>query len=275
MRKMKTIRQIIITSIKSFMMYRSYGNVLCMNTWERLLFIICIFSSCTVYAIEIEKTSQNFSLKLGATRLIYNMDSNGEVLVVSNPQDYPMLVQSKVYGDDRKSGAPFMVTPPLFRLNGQQDSQLRIVRTGGSFAKDRESLQWLCVKGIPPKQDDAWAVDDGKSSLSNKATLHAMVSVSNCIKLLIRPSGIGKSADAVASIKWELKGRNLLGKNSSPFYINLSTVKVGEVDISIMNYIPPFSSQKFELSETISGKVQWKAITDYGGETIMYSQSLN
>ncbi|MDO2495886.1 fimbria/pilus periplasmic chaperone [Escherichia coli] len=27
----------------------------------------------------------------------------------------------------------------------------RIVRTGGDFSVDRESLQWICIKGIPPK----------------------------------------------------------------------------------------------------------------------------
>ncbi|NPE97657.1 Dr fimbrial biogenesis chaperone DraB, partial [Escherichia coli] len=69
-------------------------------------------------------------------------------------QDYPMLVQSEVLSEDQKSPAPFVVTPPLFRLDGQQSSRLRIVRTGGEFPSDRESLQWICVKGIPPKEDD-------------------------------------------------------------------------------------------------------------------------
>ncbi|EHO3245598.1 fimbria/pilus periplasmic chaperone, partial [Escherichia coli] len=101
---------------------------------------------------EVETTSKVFSLHLGATRVVYNPDSAGETLTVINDQDYPMLVQSEVLAEDQKGAAPFVVIPPLFRLDALQSSRLRIVRTGGDFPSDRESLQWVCVKGIPPKE---------------------------------------------------------------------------------------------------------------------------
>ncbi|MEB7742644.1 fimbria/pilus periplasmic chaperone, partial [Escherichia coli] len=102
-------------------------------------------------------TVNTFSLQLGATRLIYDPDASGETLTIFNHQDYPVLVQSEVLKEDRTGGAPFVVTPPLFRLDGQQSSRLRIIRTGGNFPTDRESLQWLCVKSVPPRAEDKWA----------------------------------------------------------------------------------------------------------------------
>ncbi|MCZ5740328.1 fimbria/pilus periplasmic chaperone [Escherichia coli] len=84
---------------------------------------------------KIDATSKTFILHLGATRVIYNPSGNGSTLSVYNNQDYPMLVQSEVLAEDRKGKAPFVVTPPLFRLDGLQSSRLRIVRTGGVFLK--------------------------------------------------------------------------------------------------------------------------------------------
>lgn len=89
--------------------------------------------------------------------MIYDPDSAGSSLEVTNPQDYPILVQPKLARGDKKTAANFMVTPPVFRLDGGQQSRLRIVRVGGEYPKDRESLDWLCVTGVPPKADDEWA----------------------------------------------------------------------------------------------------------------------
>ncbi len=45
--------------------------------------------------------------------------------------------------------APFLITPPLFRLDAKQENVLRIIRTGGNLPADRESLFWLNIKSIP------------------------------------------------------------------------------------------------------------------------------
>ncbi|EDQ9497650.1 fimbria/pilus periplasmic chaperone, partial [Salmonella enterica subsp. enterica serovar Hartford] len=48
-----------------------------------------------------------FSVKLGATRVIYHAGTAGATLSVSNPQNYPILVQSSVKAEDKSSPAPF------------------------------------------------------------------------------------------------------------------------------------------------------------------------
>ncbi|EFB3864073.1 TPA: fimbria/pilus periplasmic chaperone [Escherichia coli] len=222
-----------------------------------------------------EVSAKTFSLHLGATRVVYNPASSGETLTVINDQDYPMLVQSEVLKEDQKAQAPFVVTPPLFRLDGQQSSRLRIVRTGGDFPADRESLQWICVKGIPPKEDDKWAEEKDKDRKADKVSLQVQLSVSSCIKLFVRPAAVkGRSDEAAARVTWQRTGNRLKGDNPTPFYINLSTLTVGGKEVKEREYIAPFSSREYPLPAGASGKVQWKVITDYGGTSKPFEAEL-
>ncbi|MGK4720503.1 fimbria/pilus periplasmic chaperone, partial [Salmonella enterica] len=66
-------------------------------------------------------------------------------------QNYHILFQSSVKAEDKNSPAPFMLMPPQFRLEANQQSQLRIIRTGGDMPKDRETLHWVCIKSVQPE----------------------------------------------------------------------------------------------------------------------------
>ena len=224
-----------------------------------------------------DTSTQSFSVRLNASRVIYDPASNGTTLTVTSPQDYPILVQSEVLNEDMKSKAPFVVTPPLMRLDGQQSSRLRIVRTGGNFAADRESLQWLCVKGIPPKADDAWAKGkDGKPDAGGKVSLNVQLSINNCIKLFVRPASVkGHSDDVADKLRFERAGGQLKAMNDSPFYMNLSSLKVNGTDVKDTRYVSPFSSRVFSLpAGKNAGKVEWKIVNDYGGESRTYQADI-
>lgn len=231
-----------------------------------------LFASSSV--AEMETTTQSFSVKLGATRVIYDPESNGATLTVDNTQDYPMLLQSVVLDESRQNKAPFVVTPPLMRLDAQQQSRLRIIRTGGDFANDRETLQWFCAKGIPPKPDDAWANDKKNSSsgIRDKVSVGVQLSINSCIKLLVRPPLVkGRPDHAAANISWTQQGNKVVANNNSPFYMNLISLKVGNVDIIEPRYVPPFSSHVYTIPRNINGKsVCWKIVNDYGGESRLY-----
>ncbi|UMS29252.1 chaperone protein AfaB [Escherichia coli] len=219
----------------------------------------------------VETTSKVFSLHLGATRVIYNPNLTGATLSVINDQNYPILVQSEVLAEDRKSHAPFIVTPPLFRLDGGQSSHLRIIRTSGEFPSDRETLQWVCVKGIPPKEGDKWAEVDKDKKTDNKMSMQVQLSVKNCIKLFFRPSSVKGHSDVAASqIAWQRSGEKLKGTNSTPFYINLSELTIGGWKVKEHLYISPFSSVDYDLPVGASGKVQWRVINDYGGKSNLF-----
>ncbi|MGK4836235.1 fimbria/pilus periplasmic chaperone [Salmonella enterica] len=252
----------------------SKKTMLLLMTWCMLS--MSSLQSIAAEKIKVEKNSQEFGVKLGVSRLIYSPGSTGQSISVSNPSDYPMLVQSRVYSEDMKSKAPFVVTPPLFRLDGLQQNNLRIIRTGGDFAKDRETLQWLCVKGIPPKADDLWAKDkEGKPAVNKAVSLNLKLSVDNCIKLFVRPESIkGHPDDVASSLSWVRHGSQLKAVNDTPFYMNLSSLKIGNTDISDIHYVPPFSSYTFALPKGTAGKVYWTVVTDYGGVSKVYQADI-
>ncbi|EOT1929388.1 fimbria/pilus periplasmic chaperone [Serratia marcescens] len=227
----------------------------------------------------VKTSTKSFAVKLGATRVIYDPDGNGATLAISNPQDYPMLVQSSVKAEDTTSPAPFVVTPPLFRLDGKQQNRLRIVRTGGTMPADRESLQWLCIKGIPPKNDDAWANDaSGKTQApkANAMSLDVQLSISNCIKLLVRPGAVkGTVTDVAKTLTWRVDGGRLTVKNPTPFYMSFASLQLGSAPVTHAEYVAPFGSKSYPMPKGVSGgQVQWKVITDYGGESPVYQAAV-
>ncbi|HDC4393599.1 TPA: fimbria/pilus periplasmic chaperone [Enterobacter cloacae] len=225
---------------------------------------------------KINTSTKSFSVKLGATRIIYNPDSSGATLPIINPQDYPILVQAQVYGEDKQSKAPYMVTPPLFRLDGNQQSRVRVVRTGGSFPSDRESMSWLCITGIPPKPEDVWGHDsDGKTQAPKEATLEVQLRINSCIKLLLRPSSLkGDASDSADKLSWKREGGNLKVTNPTPYYMNLKDVTVGGRKVENLDYVAPRAEKTFRLPAGGSGQVQWKVITDYGGDSRDFSAAL-
>ena len=78
---------------------------------------------------------------INGTRLVYQGEKKESSIGISNPDDINYLVQSWVDTGLKKGGkAPFLITPPLFRLNAKEDNVLRVVRTGGNMPEDRESL---------------------------------------------------------------------------------------------------------------------------------------
>ncbi|SUH10988.1 fimbrial assembly chaperone [Salmonella enterica subsp. enterica] len=96
-------------------------------------------------------------INIGTTRVIFHGDAKDASISISNSDNVPYLIQSwaQSISETGASGdAPFMVTPPLFRLNGGQKNVLRIIRTGGNLPEDRESLYWLDIKSIPSSNPD-------------------------------------------------------------------------------------------------------------------------
>lgn len=242
--------------------------------------LFCAFFSINTFASKlaethnIEQKNESYSVGLGATRIIYNSSSLGAVVSVENPNTYPVLVKSKVYLEDKKTAAPFVVTPPLFLLEGQEQSRIRIVRKGNSPVTDKETLNWLCVEGIPPEADDVWA-QGSQSAAARVATLNVVMKVNRCVKLLDRPETIKTTPDDLAgSLEWKQVGNKLKVQNPSPFYMTLGTLKVNGKEIKDVNYIPPFSSKEFSLSINKVTNIDWTIIGDLGGESRIYSTTI-
>ncbi|MFM0954664.1 fimbria/pilus periplasmic chaperone [Yersinia enterocolitica] len=227
-----------------------------------------------------------FSVRTGETRIIYPLSSvKGVSLSVTNPQDYPILVQTQVKGEDKHSTAPFMATPPLFRLDAGMRGQVRVIRTGGNFPEDRESLQWLCLTGIPPKEGDMWdnGHHDNKKETQQDVNLDVRLSISTCMKLLVRPDQLKqKPEDVAGELIWQRNGKQLQVNNPTPFYISFKSINLGGKDINLSSagentYVAPFGERSYALPVDMVGspvEVNWKIINDLGGESQVFKANV-
>lgn len=245
----------------------------CSNIFLSGFIFILASSSVLASGSDVAQNTKVFKLELGATRIIYNPEELGAQLSVANPQSFPVLVQSRVFNEDRKTQAPFVVTPPLFRLDPNQRNTLRILNINAPRSES-ESLHWLCVTGIPPKNGDAWA-ENKTQRPEHQAQVNMEVSTHMCIKLISRPADIsGSLMQAAASLRWKREGNKIIATNNSPYYINLHSINAGKIPIEHPEYIPPFSDRAFNMKGKPEDTVNWSVITDAGGESRRYSAQM-
>ncbi|HGM6627009.1 TPA: molecular chaperone [Serratia marcescens] len=219
-----------------------------MNTWSKVLPFMILLNAAPALAAE------SGGVTVGGTRLIYDGSKKEASLSVTNSDGNPYLIQSwieaKTEGGEK---APFIITPPLFRLEGNQQNVLRIVRTGGNLPEDRESLYWMNIKSIP-----ATTKKEGVNTLQ--------IAVNTRIKLIYRPQGVSGTPETVTDkLTWSQSGNKLTVTNPTPFIMNFQQVKVGGREIPDVTYVMPMGRASFVVPAGTSGKVSWRLISDYGG----------
>ena len=127
-------------------------------------------------------------IKLQSTRVIYPGEShNGITFTVTNNTAKPFLLQSRVIpwqadeqdnvSGNQSGGVPFIVLPPLQRLEASDALMLRIRLTRNTLPKDRESVFILSLKTIP-----------GQEKNTDSASL--TLAMQNNLKLFYRPEGM-------------------------------------------------------------------------------------
>ncbi|MEO3989994.1 fimbria/pilus periplasmic chaperone [Pseudocitrobacter cyperus] len=199
---------------------------------------------------------------IGATRVIYPGGAKDATITVENANsDAPFLIQSWVRSDNASAEeVPFIVTPPLFRLNARQKNVLRIINTGGNLPQDRESLFWLNIKAIPTS-----VPEDQQNKL--------VLAVKSEFKLIYRPKALTqKPEDVTDKLRWQQQGGRLIVNNPTAYYMNLANVTVGGVKIKEARYLAPFSNDQFSLPSGAHGQVTWALINDFGGTGPQHKQ---
>ncbi|WP_413506589.1 molecular chaperone [Serratia proteamaculans] len=198
-------------------------------------------------------TAAHAGVIVGATRVIYHGASKEETLSVKNPEkDTPYMLQSWVenanHGQQAKT---FVITPPIFKLDPGQETNLRIVYMGTDLPKDRESVFWLDVKSTP-------------GTLKSEEN-QLQVSIKSRIKLFFRPAGIqGNSAEAYKHLKFSRQGNQLNVNNPTPYYVSFYSVKIGSNEIKDAGMVAPMSNASWPLTSASVNSVSWQAITDFG-----------
>ncbi|PHM26292.1 P pilus assembly chaperone PapD [Xenorhabdus ehlersii] len=190
---------------------------------------------------------------IGGTRVIYKGNKKETSISVKNADESrPYLIQSFISTDSKGEKAPFIVTPPLFRLDAGKESILRIVRIGGNLPEDRESVFYLNVKSIPAIQEN------------EQNTL--LIAVKTRIKLFYRPEGIeGDSEEAYKTLTFCRIGHQLEVRNPSNYYVTIGQLKVAGKTLTGTDMIAPQGVAYFVLPSESSGLVSWNSINSHGG----------
>ncbi|MGL4726472.1 MAG: fimbrial biogenesis chaperone [Scandinavium sp.] len=199
------------------------------------------------------------SIVITGTRVVYPSDSREVSVKVSNKGQSPVLIQSWMDNGDIKAKpdqikVPFVLTPPINRIEPGSGQTLRIRSLPNNLPADRESIFWLNVLEIPAKPKDAAAEKNN----------YLQVAFRSRIKFFWRPKGLSGSPKAAATdLQWSHTGHGLHVKNNSPYYISLVDVSSGgkKADGKMLT---PFGSDDYALPVSAGSQIKAGYVNDYG-----------
>ncbi len=214
---------------------------------------------------------------IGGTRVVFPA-RDGEVTVrLTNDNTTPALIEAWIDSGDAHStpdkvDTPFIITPPLFRMEAHKEQSLRILSTPASLPADRESLFWLNVLEIPPKPTGSQVV--GKNLLQ--------FAIRSRLKLFYRPDQLaGDPLKAPAEVTWKAvadgHGYALEVHNPTAYHITIvrATIKVGGKSyVSDAGMVEPFGNLQLKIDELASApasgtSVTYDIVNDYGATTAL------
>jgi P pilus assembly chaperone PapD len=203
---------------------------------------------------------------INGTRVIYPSQAREVTVQVDNVGDAPSLVQAWIDAGNPdqtpdNSDAPFVLTPPISRIEPGRSQALRIIFSGSGLSVDRESVFWLNVLDVPPSP--------GKSAEGEQNYLQ--VAFRSRIKLFYRPQGLkGLANDAPESLRWTRLGSDRMRiENPTPYYVTLAEIRAGaDAGGPVLEdkgkMLAPRESIEMPVPAQYS-QVQFVTINDFGG----------
>ena len=220
------------------------------------LFFFAVYISNTAFA----------SIVINTTRVIYPQDEKEVTVKINNLGKSPVLIQNwidngDVNADPDSIQVPFILTPPMNRVDPGKGQTLRISYTGTSLPSDRETLFWLNVLEAPPVVVDS--VNPNRMQVAFRTR----------IKFFYRPTGLKTDLQTSAqSLKWVIDKGSLQVRNDSPYFVSLLGVRVThngkEEQTKAGMMISPYkdSDVSFSSGATFStgDKLSYDYINDWG-----------
>lgn len=167
-------------------------------------------------------TVANAAVALGATRVIYPANQKQVLLPVTNNDPASVyLIQSWIENAGDQKDTQFVITPPLFSMQGKKENTLRIINaTNHQLPGDRESLFWVNVKAIPAMEKDQ----------KNENTLQ--LAIISRIKMFYRPTNLAMAPEeAPAMLRFRRSGSKLTLINPTPYFITVTNMKAGNSNL--------------------------------------------
>jgi len=205
---------------------------------------------------------------IDGTRIIFPSTSKSISVQLRNGFSTPALVQTWIDNGDINQipdadKIPFVLTPPLSRVEPNKGQIIRIIPTDSSdLPQDRESLFWFNMLDIPP--------DDPEYMGENLLTFN----VRTRIKLFYRPSNLRMSTNtAYTSIKanYNQSTKTINLSNPTPYFITITRMdfqsKSKHTSYSEAAMLEPFSQKVLEglTLNFFPEKFSYQIVNDLGG----------
>ena len=224
------------------------------------------------------------SVVIAGTRVVFPSAEKEVTIKLNNEGKTPGLVQvwlDKGNRDDAPGDVkvPFVLTPPLFRLDPGKGQTLRMLYTREPLPADRESLFWLNVLEIPPKGPTDKDADSNLIQMAFRTR----------VKVFYRPSALDTQASlekAYRQIRWAIKpdskaqGVIVEATNPTPYYMSITKLNLSSqqhrVEMDHGEMIAPFGHQQFKLASSgsrpdASWTLGFSLLNDYGSEVSITS----
>ncbi|EHS5725539.1 fimbria/pilus periplasmic chaperone [Escherichia coli] len=204
------------------------------------------------------------SIVISGTRIIYPENEKEITVKVSNPGKLPVLTQSWIDNGDINTkpeaiSVPFLLTPPLSRINPGKSQTLRLSYTGlPAVSNNKESVYYLNVLEIPPLTSDA-------------PENRLQVAFRTRIKLFYRPVNLikkEKSQDAFENLLFSTDGKQLIVRNPSLYNVSLVSITIGNGKDKYViegKMLSPESTERFSLKHVYNEHaLSYEYIDDWG-----------
>jgi chaperone protein EcpD len=207
------------------------------------------------------------------SRIVYPAKEREVSIKMTNIGEQPSLVQAWVdKGNEKltadKADGPFLITPPITRVEAKKGQTLRLVYTGDEAAsRKQETVFWLNVLDVPPMPKD-------------REANFLQVAVRSRLKIFYRPEGLpGNPNQAAEGLTWSVvqtsNGYALRARNDAAFHVSLAVVqlvsggKTFSVSKEDVKMIPPGASVDLPVpglaGQLGAGtKIDYQWVTDYG-----------
>lgn len=213
------------------------------------------------------------SVVIGGTRVVYQEKDREITVKITNEGKKQALIQSWIDAGNPNAlpdatDAPFILTPPLARIDPGQGQSLRLFYTQDPLAQDKESLFWLNVLEVPPEVDP----DEAQPNALQLA-------FRTRIKLFFRPTALqGSAGEAPSKVSWKFArldggGYGLEAHNPTPYHVTFSRVAVKAGGIVRTNQLGGMVAPGARVSFDVDGlaalpagpvEVDYTYLDDYG-----------
>ena len=202
-----------------------------------------------------------------STRLIFNADQRAVSFPLKNDTNSHYLVKGSVLNlnghEPGDVNLNFLVLPEVQFLEPGKHQELRVVRVGGKYPQDRESVFFVNGVFIP------------QSANQSVSTLNLAISIN--VKMFYRPETIvDKNAikQVAKQLKFELTPQQLRVQNPTPYYATFSALSVDTYSLTneqLKVMVPPYGENHYSVQGGgfKTAKVFWSLIDELGNDTEM------